>query len=199
MGRPSAKLERAERADVQLQLVGPLLPRHRCELPSGHRAPLVFLEREAGLDVARFRALFVETWASLPLWARRRILAFWRSPGFPRFGATVRVVRLLGETDMLGNEFAVRMNAIGAVSSGGRLVRFAGDWIDHLSDVAVRTLIAHELAHVLFCAEGRVYTDEDPNDALSEEHLDVYETMGNWGYDDDVISLELCALVPNPR
>ena len=183
---PEVSLERADlemRYDVRVRV----LPRRK-----------LFLEHEVGTDAARLVRLFREAWRRLPLYVRRALLALWaRPPHWPAdvalpadfkgaVFARVRLVRTLGQCNMLGDELAAPLEAMGCCSSNGRLVRFSDAWCSLLSDEAVRVLVAHELCHAFFRARG--WYDDDPFD---EEHADLEGRLDEWGFDEELVSYEV--------
>jgi hypothetical protein len=154
----------------------PLLPRHG-----------IVLHCDNVEDPGRFARLFRETWHAIPLGPRRLMLKHWRDKTslcpLPR----IVMVKFL------------RDNALGLCKNEGCEVQFLTDAVDLMPDECVRTLIAHELAHVylgvvlphLWAAADnpRWNPDGDAPSHVSrlefEAELRVLFVSEEWGFDED--------------
>lgn len=150
-----------------------------------------------GVDLKRFVRVFRETWKGIPLSERRRLLSYWRSrsptPYSPRF------IILEGLYNR-GEDIA----ALGVCYFHQNAFEFRADAVNLMPDNILRTLIAHELAHVAHRLHWRGHTPEDfrdhlnlvaddepipegngPNDLGSPHWMEEHETRqlhGDWGF-----------------
>lgn len=145
-------------------------------------------------DDRRFARLFRETWVSLPLTARRRMLKHWREDerrgmrGFWCMGPTQAypTIQLLFSWFRTESDLYAALDLMpeeepqpfAQVFGGGHTLRFLAAAVDRMPDDVVRRLIAHELAHVHQFASGGLGADcEDDAERLA----------GAWGYSDQPI------------
>jgi hypothetical protein len=162
----------------------PLLPRHRIWLFS------------PDCDGTRFAKLFTATWKQIPLWARRRMLGMWRQHSYVQLSddmpremvAWHKKHQLWPRIELLPRWSTVRKNgglAYGQVGFLGREIRFWSRGIQLLPDVAVTTIIAHELAHATQHASGFMKSlgglDEEFDMEFVEEEADTL--IEEWGFD----------------
>jgi hypothetical protein len=146
-----------------------LLPRHRIYL---------FSPEDRG---KRFVRLLRETWRRLPCYARRRILAHWRSG-----------IAHLDSSPMIGlhGDWEGRIGGIGLGGTkahtcrGGDMLRFWSDIVDAYPDELVRDLIAHELTHVFGYASDW-YCDDLDDPIQDEQDADALTEM--WGFSSTAI------------
>jgi hypothetical protein len=128
----------------------------------------------------RFARLFRETWAQIPLWARRAILRHWRVMGFTR-------VELVN--DWSGRQGAKGYRAGRPVRRGkglrgdkacctwrGHKLRFWCPIVRAYPDDLVRDLIAHELAHVVQNAFELEFYDNYETEQSADEFVEA------WGF-----------------
>jgi hypothetical protein len=111
----------------------------RCHEPS--QSPHVAVARQEPDPGKHFAQLFIETWKRIPLGDRRKILKWWRCGYVPKHP----VVELLND---LASRRVGRYEKIGECSWYGYLLRFSQEWAKPTSEEKVRSVIAHELAHV---------------------------------------------------
>ena len=136
-------------------------------------------------DGPRFARLFAETWRQLPLWARRKLLKYWRE-----FIAKAvidckwewhwPVIELVADTSDFhrGNSG----DAIGQTRLAGTHFGFKAGGMDTLPDAEVKFTIALELAHAL-CFAG-----DDAGEYVSDSdwvEIDADELAEEWGFDRD--------------
>ena len=159
-----------------------LLPRHEILLwvhPGGGR---------------RFAAVFRQAWRRLPLWARRRLLVYWKGSSH-KLG-----VVLSPEVHLTDIPIAYEERTLAGVDRSGHRLKFRSDVVDAMPDDVLQDLIAHELAHVLQNAQGihcieqyddgrAVYAAEDGGifGGNLEIELDADWTMEGWGFDPESI------------
>ena len=139
------------------------------------RPPLRLFAPSGGAE--RFTRLFRETWLSIGLGDRRRMLAYWTSqrkhcgPLWPR-------VELLEFWD------GTRVRGLGGLKAGvylrGFELRFRTKMVDAYPDDLVRNLIAHELAHVWQYATDN-FAPEGPYAAVDYEEI-ADEVTHFWGF-----------------
>ena len=117
----------------------------------------------------RFADLFRQTWARLPLYARRRILQHWRAGAHP-FIAVSPDIEL---TDFWSERKTGRglRGDKACVFRRGHKLRFCTKIVCAYPDNLVCDLIAHELAHVHQWARG---------DDLNEVHPMEFEEDADW-------------------
>lgn len=97
-------------------------------------------------DNGRFAFVFRETWRQIPLGDRRRLVAHWRRNLDP-------LITLAPDETVVADRVSSRA-ALAVTARKGCELRFAGRIADALPEAHLRTLIAHELGHVLAIAEG---------------------------------------------
>jgi hypothetical protein len=151
----------------------------------------IYLTDDGG-DSPRFARLFQETWKRIPLGARRRMLAYWRTGR--NYG------HILSPTvELASYQFRGRRD-YAAVDHCGHRLRFRAKFFDRMSEDVVQDVIAHELAHVLQSAggircvrewaDGRAHyvfsdgTDFGGNRDLEE---DADFTIDCWGFDPEAV------------
>jgi hypothetical protein len=125
----------------------PLLPRHDIRLMAWQG------------DGERFARQFIETWKLIPLAARRRMLALWKS-----FQANLPFCPFLELLDDWSTREVKAGLSTAQVAMGGRQIRFHAGEFAEMPDGACRWIIAHELAHVLQLATGREMGDDDSDE-----------------------------------
>ncbi|MEI7837617.1 MAG: hypothetical protein WCK05_14555 [Planctomycetota bacterium] len=153
----------------------PLLPRH------GIRLFVV------DGDGPRFANLFRETWQRLPLWARCRLLRYWRTPfckGQPR-GMYPAFELISGKSDFFWRGDSG--NAWGQCGMRGYSLAFAADHLAEAGETETRYTVAHELAHVyMFAIKDPSHAGDDATAEWAHDLVD--EQLTEWGYDLDTRS-----------
>jgi len=138
-------------------------------------------------DGPRFARLFAETWRQLPLWARRRILRYWRET-HPRTSndTLVEVEPPWPHIELLADksDFHWRGNSKDAMAQTvkGKLFAFKSSVMDTMPDAEVLFTIAHELAHAFYFAGDDIeehFSDPEWADIEADELADL------WGFDRD--------------
>lgn len=145
----------------------PLLPRHgiRLHSPCG--------------DGRRFARRFVETWARIPLWARRAMLAHWRKPPEDFRSSAIPSIQLL---DSWPGQVGKGLRATNGCSAArGHVLLFSRPIVEAYPDDIVRDLVAHELAHVVQEAVGQQFGELEHEAIEWEEDAD--DRMAFWGFD----------------
>jgi hypothetical protein len=140
-------------------------------------------------DGSRFARLFRATWRRIPLWARRRILRYWREDFSGPIAVSPEITLAKSWKGRGRRDFAV------TTCHGHRLVFHSRSVAAMPEDVA-GDLIAHELAYVLqsvrgirFVKETRrggayfAYPDGSCFGGRMEIEVDADETMDRWGFD----------------
>jgi hypothetical protein len=163
-----------------------LLPRHKVELCAFQG------------DGQRFADLFVQTWKRLPLWARRRILGFWRDALL--FDKASSVARNSPIIELADDWSGRPERGFAMVDYLGHRMRFRPIDVDVMPADVVQDLIAHELAHVLQDVYGikcisvddeGIMTYIDANGdyfgCLREIEADADGAMDGWGFDHESI------------
>jgi hypothetical protein len=168
----------------------PLLPRHQ-----------IYLWVHEG-DGQRFAAMFRQTWGRVPLWARRRMLQYWKHiPFVPSVYLSPDIYHALSPHIKLSDEtISESRRAFAGVSRTGHLLRFRPKRIAAMPDDVMQDLIAHELAHVLQGAAGihcideykdgrRLYAYRDGTmfGGNYEIERDADDMMNCWGFDSESI------------
>lgn len=140
----------------------------------------LYLRETNMIDGARFARLFGEVWRTLPLFARRRMLRYFRGG------------KLLERVLTGGPSPAILITAepldgagLGSWQQKRGAFLFWCEAVNHLPDIHLRTLIAHELAHCVLSASG----------ADTDDEVWVRELNIEWGYDEDALDnwIEECA------
>ena len=157
-----------------------LLPRHE-----------IYLGVMAG-DGPKFAAAFHGTWSRIPLWARRRMLHFWRTGG--KYGFAMSPTINLVAYSPYGRK------AFGVVDHCGHRLQFWAKRTDMMPSDVLEDLIAHELAHVLQDAAGircvKAYSDGRtvnayPDGTLFGGNQEIEEdadlVMSRWGFNPESI------------
>ena len=155
------------------------------------RSGLYYVSHVDGREVAdRFAEQFAATWRRIPIGARRRVLHYWRTFDFG-------IVPLMAiPTIELSPCWATRQNGtiikqpLGFCTAIGTMLRFWEPAVRLLPDDHLHTLIAHELGHVFLKAVGQndpSYGSKSEADNAFGEEIDVYETIMDWGFDDDAL------------
>lgn len=147
----------------------PIVPRHQ----------LYLMAHGQGND-ARFARLFRETWQSIPLPDRRRMLTHWQDNEWSRSTqpAKPQIELLDGWTEpILTRNFRPKTSrAFGQCNFLGNELRFHAAVVDRLPEAHVRELVAHELAHVFWLAQG-----DCSRRPICEIRAD--RQMTRWGFD----------------
>lgn len=158
----------------------PLLPRHKidlfCVAGNGHR----------------FADLFRQVWRQIPLRDRRRLLKMWRQSRPIVWEASWPSFELVnGKSDFLrGNSH----EAIAQYKYHLQSFAFDSRYVDALSDDAVKSLIAHEMAHAALAtvdAEDHLARCEYDSSGFSDGEYDADEQAEFWGFDPDAMHAEL--------
>jgi hypothetical protein len=166
------------------ELVAKGLPMKKQFLLKRHKVSMYIYPGFEGALSERFARLLHGTWKRIPLWARRRILKFWRESAWD---ANHTRFWLLG--DFRINIATGKHAAFGAVGHAGHMIRFHAPSIAEMPDDVVVDLIAHEMAHVTQCAVGFV-AESCGGDMVSleestygEREWDADMLMEDWGFD----------------
>jgi hypothetical protein len=127
-------------------------------------------------DDVRFARIFRDTWRRIPLWARRRLVGYWRQSQHWLLPVSPCI-------ELLGDWFE-RDRDLGCVGRAGHEIWFWAPIVDAFPEVHVAELIAHELAHVLLRTCGweehtnrEVHRWDDPIEEAADE------VMEDWGFD----------------
>lgn len=163
------------RRSIQLGRCLPLLPRHEVYL---------WLPEGGG---QRFAALFRTTWQRLPLGVRRCVLKHWkRIPLVP--GAVLRPEMVhpvspridLSLIDPALEEWEDDPSNFAQVGNLGHRLWFRSSDVAMMPDNVVQDLIAHQLAHVVQCANGMRCIHE------TESGIRTYAYPGDKGFDEAI-------------
>jgi hypothetical protein len=174
-GDPLQKDVMMRRSNVRVEIADGLQNGHVVPLLARHSVFLFAPE----YDGERFVRLFRYAWSRLPLWVRRRILAHWRDGDH---GTIFRqLLKSSPQIELVGS-WPGRNNALACVKANGHHLRFWSQIVHRFPDELVEDLIAHELAHVLQGAIGRLTYDADVNDDEELEE-DANLKMESWGFD----------------
>lgn len=156
----------------------PLLPRHKIDL---------FCVAGNGY---RFAELFRQVWKQIPLGTRRKLLKTWRQSienrtAYPSFEL------VNGKSSFLrGNSH----EAIAQYTHYSISFAFDSRYVDALSNDAVKSLIAHEMAHAVLAmedAEDHLTRCEYDDSGFSDGEYDADEQAEFWGFDPDAMHAEL--------
>lgn len=163
------------------------------------------------IDLERFARVFRLAWRHIPVGERRRLLTYWQAlPTYPGFAPRFVIL------DDLFNR-GQDLNALGFCHFGSNSFEFLADAVNLMPDNILSTLIAHELAHVVFRLRCR---EEQPGDFASglflsiegepeqegegvddflswrwQEEQDVRELQDSWGFDE----FDFCAWLDENR
>lgn len=158
------------------------------EIPTpGPICPLVkssglYLSIANHCDHRYFARVFRDTWRLIPLRDRRRAVRYWQDhrPEYLPAGPTPIVAVLF---DWSSREAAT----MGAWMPNQFALRFWSPAVRVLPEIHLRTLIAHEIAHVVYrtypAFEGE--GGYDPTDPFDPEELGVRELNRDWGFDEE--------------
>lgn len=107
-------------------------------------------------DGSRFAALFHQTWKRLPLGARRRILRHWResTDAIPTLQQSPWIELGVDYEHWDYDEETDLPKTWAQVGNTGHQILFSVEIVNLMPDRIVCDLVAHELVHVLQCANG---------------------------------------------
>lgn len=117
-----------------------LLPRHK-----------IFYTPNYFVDNARFVRVWRSTWARLPLRARRKLLAYWRTLPTHALGHAPRFHCVLGYI----SRHVKDCKAVGMWNFSDGSTHYLADAVNIMPDEILASLIAHELAHAVYRIEWK--------------------------------------------
>ena len=173
----------------------PLLPRHE-----------IGLFRYDG-DGKRFAKLFRETWYQIPLGVRRRLLKHWKQKreSTTDDGAKLKDLLVIPRFELTAgkNDFyrgnAGKAGGFAIANYMHFLESFAFDsrYIDDLSDMAVKSVIAHELVHAWLGNITGWHLDPERNKddiGYFEAEEEANDFVHLWGFDPELFFDEISRL-----
>lgn len=132
----------------------------------------LYLRETDLIDGHRFARLFGEVWRTLPLFARRRMLRYFRD------GWALEAMITGGPSPaILITAEPIEGGGLGCWRQKRGAFFFWAEAVNRLPDTHLRTLIAHELVHCVLTASGEDSSDE----------MWVRETNIEWGYDENAL------------
>jgi hypothetical protein len=142
----------------------------------------------------RFRQLFLKVWERLPFGISQRISRHWRN-------CPSGIVALSPVIELRQAWLGMRRNDLARTDQFGHRIYFRSSYVDEMSESAVQTMIASELAHVLFQellareyptinpGRHKIIGDEEGREwgGLLGTQDEVRVTIFDWGFDDEAI------------
>jgi hypothetical protein len=125
---------------------------------------------------AKFARVFRDTWPRLPLWARRAMLANWRTKSSPPLLCLPHIKVL--------DSWARRKKEVGIYFPAREEILFRAPAVDLMPDEILSVLISHELAHAASYAAALWFTN-DGYKGTQDEEFATRDMNWGWGFEED--------------